>query len=211
MRAFTSKMVAFLAVVAAAGWSSGCATTPSVAYDLDEPEQRLAAIADGMVMRVDEPHGIVVLDNGRMYRVSGERAVLVNGQPVVLSRLQPGTRVTIVSGTPVVYQDGRYVTVAPGASTVVTAPPGTVVAPPPGTVVPAPPGTVTVPAPVVAGSTIRMQGRVSDIESNGNVKVRLPDGNAFEFRPPAGTVARKGDPVTIDMTFGAAQPSALPR
>jgi hypothetical protein len=56
-----------------------------------------------------------------------------------------------------------------------------------------------------------MHGRVTDIEGNGNVKVRLPDGNAFEIRPPMGTVARKGDPVTIDMTFGAPAPSALPR
>ncbi len=43
------------------------------------------------------------------------------------------------------------------------------------------------------------------------MKVRLPDGNAFEFRPPAGTVLRKGDSVAIDMTFGAPAPSALPR
>jgi len=53
-----------------------------------------------------------------------------------------------------------------------------------------------------------MHGRVIDVENNGNVKVRLSDGNVFELRPPAGTVYRKGDPVTIDMTFGA---SALPR
>ncbi len=43
------------------------------------------------------------------------------------------------------------------------------------------------------------------------MKVRLLDGNAFEFRPPAGTVLRKGDSVAIDMTFGAPAPSALPR
>jgi hypothetical protein len=55
-----------------------------------------------------------------------------------------------------------------------------------------------------------MYGRVSDVESNGNVKVRLPDGNAFEFRPPAGTVVRKGDAVTMDFMFGAA-PAASPR
>ncbi|HEX9822418.1 MAG TPA: hypothetical protein VGD07_22700 [Methylomirabilota bacterium] len=178
-------------------------------YDRDEPEQRLASMVDGIVTRVDEPQQVIVLDNGHMYRVSGDRAILVNSQPVVLGRVQPGTRVSIVSGTPVIYQNGQYVAVAPG-STVVTAPPGAVVAAPPaGTVVTAPPATVA--APVATGSAIRMYGRVSDIETNGNVKVRLPDGNAFQFRPPAGTVARKGDPVTIDMTFGGPAPSALPR
>ena len=201
---------AVVAMVLAAGGVGGCASAErSVLYDRDEPEQRLASMVDGIVARVDEPQRVIVLDNGQMYRVSGDRAILVNGQPAVLGRVQPGTRVSIVSGTPVIYQNGQYVAVAPG-STVVTAPPGAVVtAPPAGTVVTAPPGTVAV--PVATGSAIRMYGRVSDIENNGNVKVRLPDGNAFEFRPPAGTVARKGDPVTIDMTFGGPPPSALPR
>jgi hypothetical protein len=125
-----------------------------------------------------------------MYRVSGDREVLVDGQPVVLGRVQPGTWVSIVSGTPVIYQNGQYVALAPGT-----------------TVVTVPAGAVAVPAP----STVRMYGRVSDIENNGNVRVRLPDGNAFEFRPPAGTVAGKGDPVTIDMTFGGPPPAARPR
>jgi hypothetical protein len=45
---------------------------------------------------------------------------------------------------------------------------------------------------------------------NGNVKVRLTGGNAFGFRPPSGTIVRKGDPVVIDFAFGAT-PSASPR
>jgi hypothetical protein len=52
---------------------------------------------------------------------------------------------------------------------------------------------------------------VTGIDSNGNVKVRMPDGQSFEFRPPAGTIVRKGDPVAIDMQFGTVAPSALPR
>jgi hypothetical protein len=145
------------------------------------------------VARIDEPQQVVVLDNGQAYRVSGDRAVLINGQPAVLGNVRPGTPVTIVSGTPVVYQNGQYVAVAPGTTT--------------GTVVGAPAGTVVVP---VASST-RVIGRVSDIDSSGNVKVRMPDGRAFDFRPPAGTVVRKGDPVTVDVTLGAPAPSALPR
>jgi hypothetical protein len=116
-----------------------------------------------------------------MYRVVGDQAVMVNDQPMMINSVQPGNRVTVV-GQPVVYQNGQYVTV--------------------------PAGTVVAAAP--AASPLRMYGRVTDVEGNGNVKVRLPAGNAFEFRPPVGTVVRKGDPVAIDFTFGAT-PSASPR
>jgi hypothetical protein len=171
---------------------AGCATTPPTFSDRDEPIDRsVGGQYRGTVVRVDEPQQVVVLDNGQMYRVSGNQAVIVNSQPVLLSRVQPGTPVTIVSGTPVVYQNGQYVAL--------------------------PAGTVAVPAttpPVVAAPTsnvVRMYGHVSDIDRNGNVRVRMPDGNAFDFRAPAGTVLRKGDTVAIDMTFGATAPSALPR
>ena len=201
-------VVSSVAAVAIAAVVAGCATSPSAYRDRDEPINRTTGVGQdyytGTVTRVDEPQQVVVLDNGQMYRVSGDRAVLVNGQPVVLSNVQPGTPVRIVSGTPVVYQNGQYVAVAPG-----TVPAGTVVTAPPGTVVTAPAGTV-VAAPATAGP-VRMYGKVTGIDSNGNVKVRMPDGQSFEFRPPAGTVVRKGDPVAIDMQFGTIAPSALPR
>jgi hypothetical protein len=173
----------------------GCAASPSAYLDRDEPINRTTGAGQeyrGTVVRVDEPQHVVVLDNGQMYRVSGDRAVVVNGQPVVLGRLQPGTPVTVV-GTPVVYQSGRYVA-APGTSAVVTSPQGSVVTVPAGT--------------TVASTPIRLVGRVSDVDRDGTVKVRLADGNSFEFRAPAGSVWRRGDPVTIDMTTA---PSALPR
>jgi hypothetical protein len=189
---------ALLGVAAVVGLG-GCAASPSAYLDRDEPINRTMGAGQeyrGTVVRVDEPQQVVVLDNGQMYRVSSDRAVIVNGQPVVLGRLQPGMPATIVSGVPVTYQNGQYVVVQ-GTPTV-TAPPGSVVAAPVGT--------------VVAGPTsVRMVGRVSDIDRSGNVKVRLTDGNTFEFRPAAGTVWRKGDPVTIDMTVAAPAPSALPR
>jgi hypothetical protein len=173
----------------------GCAASPSAYLDRDEPINRTTGAGQeyrGTVVRVDEPQHVVVLDNGQMYRVSGDRAVIVNGQPVVLGRVQPGTPVTVV-GTPVTYQNGRYVAV-PGSSAVVTSPQGSVVTVPAGT--------------TVASTPIRLVGRVSDIDRDGTVKVRLADGNSFEFRAPAGSVWRRGDPVTIDMTTA---PSALPR
>jgi hypothetical protein len=190
--------VTTVAAIAVAAGLAGCATSPSAYRNRDEPINRTTGVGQeyrgsedrgseyrGTVVRVDEPQRVVVLDDGRMYRVSDEQAVVVNGQPVLLGRIQPGTPVTIVSGTPVVAQNGQYVAVAPGSTAVAAAPAG--------------------------GSLVRMYGHVTDIERNGNVKVRLPDGNALEFRAPAGTVTRKGDPVTIDLTFGAPAPSALPR
>jgi hypothetical protein len=174
-----------LGIIVAAGMA-GCATTepsfePTGAMPVTRPNVNRPAPVEGTVVRVDQPQQVIVLDNGQMYRVAGDQTVLVNGQPVLISTVQPGSRVGVI-GTPVVYQNGQYVTV----------PAGTVVA--------------TLPAT----SSARMVGRVTDIEGNGNVKVRLTDGNAFEFRPPVGTVVRKGDPVVIDFQFGAA-PSASPR
>jgi hypothetical protein len=186
-----SALITGIVGAALAASVAGCATTPSTFSDRDEPIDRsVGGQLRGTVVRVDEPQQVVVLDNGQMYRVSGNQAVIVNGQPVLLSRVQPGTPVTIVSGTPVVYQNGQYVAV----------PAGTVAVPATTTVVTAP-----------TSNVVRMYGRVSDIDRNGNVRVRMPDGNAFDFRAPAGTVLRQGDTVAIDMTFGATAPSALPR
>jgi len=165
----------------------------------------------GTVTRVDDTQQVIVLENGQMYRVAGGNAVYVDGRPVAFSTVRPGSRVTIVNGTPVVYQNGQYVVVqqptsgavAPGG--VLTSPPTAVVTPaPPATVVTAPPGSVA-----VAPGTLRMNGRVTDVDRK-EIRVKLDNGESFEFKPPAGMVFRKGDPVTIDMSVGGA-PSALPR
>jgi hypothetical protein len=174
MRVGRSGLFIVTGLVGIALAGGGCATAPS-AYDpvvrpsVEGQEYR------GTVVRVDEPARVVVLDNGRMYRLSGDRAVLANGQPVVLDRVQPGTPVTIVAGTPVVYQNGQYVALAPATS-------GTVVAAP--------------------SSVVRTYGRVTDIDRDGTVTIKTADGREFDVRPPAGTVLRKGDNVAIDMTFG---------
>ena len=193
---YSARSIALGAIgIAAAAAVAGCAaTSPSAYRNRDEPINRTTGGGQeyrGTVARVDAPQQVVVLDNGQMYRVSGDQVVYVNGQPTVLSQVRPGTPVTIVSGTPVVYQNGRYVAVAPGTTTVVAAPAGSVVASP--------------------TSVVRMYGRVTDVDRNGEVRVRLADGDSFEFRPPPGTVLKEGDSVAIDMTFGAPAPSALPR
>lgn len=68
---------------------------------------------------------------------------------------------------------------------------------------------VTTAATPPAGSAVRIYGRVVDVDRN-EIKIRTQDGHAFEVRMPAGTVVRKGDPVTVDMAFGGA-PAASPR
>jgi hypothetical protein len=183
----TTVVIAMLAVGLAA-----CATPQGAYLDKDEPENRLlSSQMNGTVARVDPPQQVVVLDNGQMYRVSGPDAVYVGGRPVALSAIQPGSTVTIISGTPVYYQNGQYVTMAPTTGAVV-ATPGTVVTVPP------------------AAGTVRIYGRVVDVDRN-EIKIRTQDGHSLEVRmPTAGTAIRKGDPVTLDMTFGAA-PSASPR
>jgi hypothetical protein len=116
-----SLMAGILGVVAAASLA-GCATTepsyePTGAMPVTRPKVVTTQPVEGTVTRVDPPQQIVVFDNGQMYRVAGDQAVMVNGQPVVINSLQPGNRVTVV-GQPVVYQNGQYVTV-PATGTVV--------------------------------------------------------------------------------------------
>jgi len=191
--------------LALAAGLAACATPQGAYLNKDEPENRLlSSQMSGTVTRVDQPQQVIILDNGQMYRVTSPDAVYIDDRPVALSTVQPGSRVVIRSGTPVYYQNGQYVVVQPGTTGAV-APGGTLTSSPPAAVVTSP-GTTVVTAPP---GTFRMTGRVVDVDRN-EVKVRLDNGKSFEFRPPAGMIFRKGDPVTIDMAVGGA-PSALPR
>jgi hypothetical protein len=201
MRSLTSV----IAGLALAAGLVACATPQGAYLNKDEPENRLlSSQMSGTVTRVDQPQQVIILDNGQMYRVTSPDAVYVDGRPVALSTVQPGSTVVIRSGTPVYYQNGQYVVVQPGTSGAV-APGGTLTSSPPAAVVTSPGTTVVTTAP----GTFRMTGRVVDVDRN-EVKVRLDNGKSFEFRPPAGMIFRKGDPVTIDMAVGGS-PSALPR
>ena len=201
MRSLTSV----IAGLALAAGLVACATPQGAYLNKDEPENRLlSSQMSGTVTRVDQPQQVIILDNGQMYRVTNPDAVYVDGRPVALSTVQPGSTVVIRSGTPVYYQNGQYVVVQPGTSGAV-APGGTLTSSPPAAVVTSPGTTVVTTAP----GTFRMTGRVVDVDRN-EVKVRLDNGKSFEFRPPAGMIFRKGDPVTIDTVVGGS-PSALPR
>ncbi len=168
---------------------SGCVTHSSGPDTLsgELPSHSMTGMTqpvEGVVTRVDVPQRVVVLDNGRMYQLTGD-TVLVNGQPVVITSVQPGSRVTLTSPTVVEYRDGRYVAVAPGAPAAVVAAP--------------------------AGLRQTIYGRVTDVDRD-EIRVKT-DQDSFEIRMPnAGTSGiRKGDTVQLDVTVNPAAPSASPR
>lgn len=119
MRTRATMVICALAVAATA---AGCATQTRVVpegaevYPAGGASQTYVATSPvtGRVVRVDAPARVLVFEDGRMWQVAGDSAVLVEGQPVVLERIAPGTRVIVPAGEAVQLQDGRYVTVVPG-------------------------------------------------------------------------------------------------
>ena len=102
--------------------ASGCGTTiqnraPATMAG-EHPSQEMTGMTapvSGTVVRVDEPNRVVVLDDGRMYRVTGDQAIVVDNRPVVIGAVRPGTRVVMNSAAPVYYQNGQYVIVPAAA------------------------------------------------------------------------------------------------
>jgi preprotein translocase subunit YajC len=158
------------------------------------------AIQSGTVVRIDPQASVVILEDGRIYRVTPTTAFTMDNRPVTFNTLRPGDRIVIQAGEPVVYREGRYVAMAPGA-TVVTQPPPVVVQASP-------------PAPVVVGAPVGLRqtiyGTITDVDRDGKVKIKT-DRDSFEARiaPEALRQVRKGDNVVIDLTIsppGAASP-----
>jgi len=88
-----------------------------------------AQMETGTVVRVDPQSRVVVLDDGRMYRVTPNTVLVVENQPASITTLAPGQRVMIQSGEVVALRNGQYVTVTPGTvqgPTVVTQAPAAV-------------------------------------------------------------------------------------
>jgi hypothetical protein len=140
----------------------------------------------GRVVRVEPNANVIVLEDGRMFRVAPNTVLLLDNRPVEMTTLQPGAAVVIKSGEPVMLRDGRYVTVT---------------------------------APAVAAVPINaarqtLYGQVEDVDKDGEVKIKTPDGS-FNMRmsPDAVRGIRKGDTVTLDVTINApgAAPAASPR
>ncbi|HEU4370802.1 MAG TPA: hypothetical protein VFV05_21480 [Methylomirabilota bacterium] len=150
------------------------------------------SIETGTVVRIDPQSSVVVLEDGRMYRVTPSTVLVVDNRPAPITAVRPGQRVVIQSGEVVMLRDGQYVTVSPPAA--VVAQPAAVAA-------------------VPAGVRQTVHGRIADVDSNGEVEIRT-DRDTFEVKvaPEVLRHIKKGDNVTIDLTItqpGA--PSALPR
>lgn len=167
------------------------------------------AVHSGTVVRVDPQSSVVILDDGRMYRVMPNTVVMIDNRPTTFTALRAGDRVMIHSGEPVVYREGRYV-VLPAAPPVIAQapPPPAVVQVPPPVIVQSPPPAPTVALPVGVKQTI--YGTITDVDRDGKVKIKTQN-DSFEARvsPEALRHIKKGDNVVIDLTIsppGAASP-----
>ena len=159
------------------------------------------AVESGTVVRVDPQSSVVVLDDGRIYRVTSNTVFLIDNRPTAFNVLRSGDRVVIQSGEPVVFREGRYVAMAP-TGVVTQAPPPVVVQAPP----PAPAARTAVPL----GVRQTVYGTVTDVDRDGKIKIKT-DRDSFEARvsPEALRQIKKGDNVVIDLTIsppGAASP-----
>jgi hypothetical protein len=156
-----------------------------------------AQIETGTVLRVDPQSRVVVLEDGRMYRVTPSTVLAVDNQPAQITALVPGQRVTIQSGEVVMLREGQYVAVTPVPAVIGQAP--TVITQAPATAV-----------PIGVRQTIR--GTVTDVDSDGEVKIKT-DRDSFEIKVPTEALRqiRKGDHVTLDvMITPPGAPSASP-
>ena len=157
-----------------------------------------AQMETGTVVRVDPQSRVVLLDDGRMYRVTPNTMLVVENQPATLGTLVPGQRVMIQSGEVVVLRNGQYVSAA--------APAPAVVAQAPAVVTPAP----SMAVPVGVRQTI--YGTVTDVDGR-EIKIKTPN-DSFEVKVPPEALRqiKKGDNVMVELTItppGA--PAASPR
>jgi hypothetical protein len=156
-----------------------------------------AQMETGTVVRIDPQSRVIVLDDGRMYRVTPNTMLIVENQPAAIGTLTPGQRVTIQSGEVVMLRNGQYVAVAPAPGVLTQ---GT---------------TVVTQAPVAAvpvGVRQTIYGTVTDVDRH-EIKIKTPD-DSFEVKVPPETLRhiKKGDNVMLDLTItppGA--PAASPR
>jgi hypothetical protein len=152
----------------------------------------------GTVVRIDPQSQVVILDDGRMYRVTPNTVLLVDNQRAQFTTLAPGQRVMIQAGEVVALQNGQYVTLR--APAVVTPAPAVVAqAPAPATAVP-------------VGLKQTFHGTVTDVDKNGEVKIKTQQ-DSFEIKvgPEALRQVKKGDAVTLDLTIAPpGTPAASP-
>jgi hypothetical protein len=167
----------------------------------------------GIVIRVDHGSSVVMLEDGRMYRVTSATVFLVDDRPTSLTGLRRGQRVVIEAGEPVIFREGRYIALppaSPGVAAQAPPPSAVPVAPPPSD----PPTTAKETAEMPAGGRDKIYetvyGTVTDVDRSGKITIKTERGS-FEARvaPETPREIRKGDTVVIDLTIsppGAASP-----
>jgi len=151
----------------------------------------------GTVVRIDPQSRVVILDDGRMYRVTDNTVLVVDNQRAPFTALSPGQRVVIQSGEVVALRGGQYVAVSPPPAVVAQAP--TVVTPAPPTAVP-------------MGLRQTFYGTVTDVNKDGDVKIKTQrDSIEIKVGPEALRQIKKGDAVTLDLTIAPpGAPAASP-
>jgi hypothetical protein len=150
----------------------------------------------GTVVRIDPQSRVVILDDGRMYRVTPDTVLVVDNQRAPFTALSPGQRVVIQSGEVVALQNGQYVAVRAPA----------VVTPAPAVVAQAPASAVPI------GLKQTFYGTVTDVDKDGEVKIKTQR-DSFEIKvgPEALRQIKKGDSVTLDLTIAPpGTPAASP-
>jgi hypothetical protein len=173
-----------------------------------------ASVTDsGIVIRVDHGSSVVMLEDGRMYRMTSGTVVLVDDRPTSLAGLRRGQRVVIEAGEPVIFREGRYIALPPVS-------PGMTAQAPPPLAVPVTPlpsdpritatETTEVPAAVREKVYETIYGTVTDVDRSGKITIKT-DRGSFEARvaPETPREIHKGDTVVIDLTIsppGAASP-----
>jgi hypothetical protein len=147
-------------------------------------------------------HGLVLL---ALALAAGAPAVAGAAEPArgTVVRVDPGSRI-------VVLEDGRVLNVPADATLSIDGRPVVLENLQPGTVV----SITAAPPAAVAPYRQVVRGTITDVDADGEITVKTPDGDEFEVRVPD-TVARglrNGDVVTMELTFQpASEPSALPR
>jgi uncharacterized protein (DUF2147 family) len=158
-----------------------------------------AQMQTGTVVRIDPQSKVVLLDDGRMYRVTPNTVLVVENQPTPFTALMPGQRVMIQSGEVVMLRDGQYVAVAQAPMAPVQTPAVITQAPAPATAVP-------------VGVRQTIVGTVAEVDRKGEVKIKTAN-DSFEVKMPSETTRqiRKGDNVIVDLTITPpSAPSASP-
>jgi phage gp45-like len=132
----------------------------------------------GTVARLDSAHNVIVLEDGRAFRLTPNTVILVDNQPATQTAVRPGANIVIRGGEVVTVRNGQYVVAAAPA-----APPAV------GTTVTAVPATRQT-----------VYGKVTDVDNDGEVTIKTAKGELeVRFSPDVSRAVKEGDTVQLDL------------